>query len=186
MTSTTSNNDFWITHLDCPDYPIIQSEITIWLDPQVEYFKQRKVYFEHIDHHALLGACPSLVRWLEKIGTGPVRVAALILNGPNSRGEIHTDTQRNDLALNIGIQTEGTYTNLYTIKTGTPYTVTMPTGNTFTKYDKCEFEQYKRYEIVGGPIMFNTKRLHQVINPTNIWRLAISLRFEQDPWHLAN
>jgi hypothetical protein len=186
MTLHSSNTDFWSTPLDCPKYSVIQNEISAWLTPQLEYFKQRTVYFEHLNPNALLVSSPSLIQWLRFLSTGPVRVIALILHGPNSRSEIHTDTQRNDLALNIGIQTIDTHTNLYSIQQGTPYTVTMPTGNTLTMYDKCEFDLHSKYSLEHSPVLFNTKKLHQVINPTDHWRFAISIRFQEDPWHLTN
>ena len=186
MMLQSSTTDFWSTPLDCPNYTVIQNEISAWITPQLEYFKQRKVYFEHLDHNALLVSSPSLIQWLRFLSTGPVRVIALIINEPNSRGEIHTDTQRNDLALNIGIQTFGTHTNMYSIQTGKPYTVTMPTGNTLTKYDQCVFDLHSEYQLENSPIIFNTKKLHQVINPTDQWRLAISIRFQEDPWHITN
>lgn len=186
MTPFSSNTNFWSTSLDCPNYATIQNEIKSWLNPQLEYFKQRKIYFEHLDHNALLVSSPSLIQWLRFLSTGPVRVIALILSEPNTQGHIHTDTQHNDLALNLSIQTHGTYTNMYSIQEGVPYTVTMPTGNTLTRYDKCVFDTHSRYELENNPIIFNTKKLHQVINPTDQWRFAISIRFREDPWHITN
>jgi len=35
------------------------------------------------------------------------------------------------------------------------------------------------------PVIFNTQIPHSVINPTDKWRRAISLRFIEDPWHLT-
>jgi hypothetical protein len=186
MTLHSSATDFWFTPLDCPKYSIIQNEITAWLTPQLEDFKQRKVYFEHLDHNALLVSSPSLIQWLRFLSTGPVRVIALILNEPNTQGHMHTDTQHQDLALNLSIQTHGTYTNMYSIQDGVPYTVTMLTGNTLTRYDKCVVDLHSHYELENSPIIFNTKKLHQVINPTDQWRFAISIRFQGDPWHLTN
>ncbi len=182
----SSTTDFWSTQLDCPNYTGIQNEISAWLTPQLEYFKQRKMYFENLDHNAVLVSNPGLMQWLRSLSTGPVRVIALIINEPNSQGGIHTDLQNNDLALNIGIQTTGTHTNMYSMQHGIPYTVTIPNGNILTKYDKCVFDLHSKFQLENGPIIFNTKKLHQVINPTDQWRLAISIRFQEDPWHITN
>jgi hypothetical protein len=182
----STNSKFWMKLLDCPSYSKIQHEISTWLNPQLDFYKDRSYYFEHIKYIDLFIASPTLFKWLHNLKIGPVKQAALIINRPNSRGDVHTDTQINTLALNIGIQTVGTYTVLYDMSEGVPYEVTMPTGNTLTQYDKCKLNEHVRYDLIDNPVIFNTKQLHQVINPTDEWRLAISLRFENDPWHLIN
>lgn len=183
MLSTNSN--FWMKILDCPSYSKIQSEISAWLIPQLDYYKQRSYYFEHINHIDVLVASPTLLKWLTSLNVGPIRKAALIIIEPKLEAGIHTDTQVNDLALNIGIQTLNTHTVLYEMIEGTPYIHTMATGNTLTMYDNCKLNIHSTYDLIDNPVIFNTKQLHQIINPTDNWRLSISLRFEKDPWHLT-
>jgi hypothetical protein len=178
--------DFWYTQLDCPNYTVIQNEISAWLTPQLEYFKQRKMYFENLDPNAVFVSSPSLLQWLQSLSAGPVRVIGLIINEPNSQGGIHTDTQHCDLALNISIQTAGTHTNMYSIQHGIPYIATTPTGLTLTKYDKCVFDLHSQFQLENSPVIMNTKKLHNGVNPTDQWRLAISIRFKEDPWHIIN
>ena len=182
----STNSNFWMKLLDCPSYSKIQHELTTWLTPQLDFYKPRGHYFEDINHVDLLVASPTLLKWFISLKVGTVRKAALIIIGPNLSAGIHTDTQVNDLALNIGIQTVNTYTQMYDLIEGKPHLFTMPTGNTLILYDKCKLNEHVRYDLIDNPVIFNTKQLHQVINPSNEWRLAISLRFEQDPWHLTN
>lgn len=181
---TTSSN-FWMKNLDCPLYFKIQQELAAWLNPQLDFYKKRLYYFEHIDHNELLVANVTLLKWMTSLSVGPVRRAALIINPPNSKGDIHTDTQTNDLALNIGVYTSGSVTLLYNMFEGISNEIAMPTGNTLTVYDKCKLEMHERFYLVDNPVLFNTKKLHQVVNLTENWRVAISLRFDRDPWHLT-
>jgi hypothetical protein len=46
------------------------------------------------------------------------------------------------------------------------------------------FEKIDEFKLTQ-PVIFNTQIPHSVINPTDKWRRAISLRFIEDPWHLT-
>ena len=51
-------------------------------------------------------------------------------------------------------------------------------------YNNCILEKETQFNLENNPVLFNTKQIHQVVNPTDIPRVAISLRFFEDPIHL--
>jgi len=141
--------------------------------------------FNHMDSIKLLKDCPLIKNWIIKNSLMLRKIAVIILE-PNSTGSVHTDTQGNFLALNFPIlNCENTYTGLYKIIKGNPKIIAMSNGLTYNTFDECEFEEIARYNIVESAILFNTKVPHRVNNPTDTKRVAVSFRFNPDPWNLV-
>ena len=57
-------------------------------------------------------------------------------------------------------------------------------GFPYDHYDIKYCEKISEFKLTQ-PVIFNTRILHSVINPTDKWRRAISLRFNKDPWNLT-
>lgn len=142
--------------------------------------------FNHMDSAKLLKDCPLMTKWIIENSLMLRKIAVITIN-PNSVGSIHTDTQQNSLALNFPIlNCENTYTGLYKVIHGEPKIMTMTNGLTYNTFDNCEFEEIDRYNIVDSAILFNTKIPHRVNNPTDTTRIAVSFRFDPDPWNLID
>lgn len=140
--------------------------------------------FNHIDSVKLLKDCPLIKKWIID-NSLMLRKIAVIRIEANDMGSVHIDTQKHFLALNFPIlNCENTYTGLYKIIKGSPKILTMSNGITYNTFDDCEFEEIARYNIVDSAILFNTKVPHRVNNPTDSMRVAVSFRFEPDPWDL--
>ena len=57
-------------------------------------------------------------------------------------------------------------------------------GHVYSYYEESKCTKLTEYKLTS-PVIFDTKILHNVTNPTNQIRRAISLRFKEDPWHLV-
>jgi hypothetical protein len=176
--------NFWYKNLECADYDKIKAELYLWLEPQLESFKQRKLYYENIVSSQMLSASPTLVSWLDSLGTGLIRVVGCIYVPPNYSIKIQTDNTSVNLGLNIGLQTKDTHTILYDIKEGEPNLITYGEVNSYISYETCVCEEHTRFDLTNNPVIFNLKQPHNVVNPTDVWRLSISIRFQTDPLHL--
>jgi hypothetical protein len=142
--------------------------------------------FNHLDSIKLLKDCPLMSTWMIENSLILRKIAIITVNA-KSTGSIHTDTQQNFLALNFPIlNCEDTYTGLYRVTQGEPKIVTMTNGLTYSTFDNCEFEEITRYNITDSAVLFNTKIPHRVNNPTESMRIAISFRFNPDPWMLID
>jgi len=177
--------NFWHKPLLCEQYQQINLELEEHCRDRTEKLISKGIGFEHLDRNAFEQAVPALRPWLDSYNIGPIKNIALVVIGPHKNQKIHTDAQQMDLALNFGIQVNGTHTNMYRITSGTPTTVPYgDQGLVFHSYEHCILENETLFTLYENPILFNTKHVHRVINPTNQPRIAISLRFVKDPDHL--
>lgn len=177
--------DFWYKHIPCPNQSLIIDELTVFLEAEIPRLSSAKNGFEHIDIPAFISATPTLQAWLEELKCPPLRFVASVVFPAMTDQKIHTDSQKNNLALNFGLQVKDTTTAMYKIISGSP--VERPYGHqgyTFIDYSSCTFERVTEFTLDRDPILFNVHQLHNVINQTPDTRVAISLRFVQDPVHL--
>lgn len=180
--------DFWHKEIACPNKISIQEEIKTFLTPYIINLEKDDQVFEHIqDLPRFIEFTPSLTAWLQELGCGLYKQLALIITGANKNQNIHTDAQKNELALNIGLQVDNTSTRMYKIIAGKPKTISYGSqGLTYIDYSACELEQHTEYTLLNNPVLFNTKHIHNVINPTDKTRIAVSIRFFKDPDHLIS
>jgi hypothetical protein len=136
--------------------------------------------FSLLDHKNVLERCNTLSGWLADIGADSVRVIRLLIVPPNSSSVIHTDTS--SVALNIGLQSAGTTTKIFSLVSGEPLLKNV--GYDFWHYDDCVLQVEHTYDLSPGPIILNTSHIHQISNPVDDWRVSISIRFVNEPWHL--
>jgi hypothetical protein len=159
---------------------LIVGELTVFLETEIP-----KIGFEHIDVPTFILATPILQTWLRELKCPPLQVVASIVFPPGGDQKIHTDTQKNNLALNFGVQVKDSRTAMHKILSGTP--IEQPYGNqgyTFIDYSNCTFKKVTEFVLDRDPVLFNVHQLHNVINQTPNTRVAISLRFTKDPVHL--
>jgi len=178
--------DFWHKQMPCANQSIIQQELKVFLAPHIARTQHNG--FEHVeDLHVFTQATPSLTAWMQELGCSAYRNVALVIIGANKNQNTHTDAQQNDLALNIGLQVYNTSTHMYKIVSGNPTLISYGTqGLVYTSYAACALEKYTQFELSDHPVLFNTKHVHHVMNPTGRTRIAVSLRFIEDPDHLFN
>jgi hypothetical protein len=181
-------SDFWHKEIPCSNQQAIQTEIKTFLADRIIKLEKIGIGFEHIDDiGGFAEATPSLTAWLKELGCSFYRNIALVVIGANKNQSIHTDAQKNDLALNIGLQVKDTTTQMYKIVEGEP--VTVPYGSqglVYISYNNCKLEPYTNFSLEFQPVLFNTKHVHNVVNPTDATRVAISIRFVEDPSYLIN
>ena len=178
--------DFWHKEILCSNQMAIQKELVNFLTPHITELENNNYEFEHVKNMpGFVLSTPSLTAWLKELGCSRYRDVALVVIGANKNQKIHADAQKNDLALNIGLQIENTTTRMYKIRDGEPTIVTYGRQKlTYNDYNSCVLEQHTEYSLSNNPVLFNTKHVHQVINPTDKTRIAISIRFIEDPTHL--
>jgi hypothetical protein len=59
-----------------------------------------------------------------------------------------------------------------------------PNGMPYRFFERENCEEVTEFKLTK-PVIFSIQVPHSVINPQPVWRRAISLRFEKDPWHLV-
>lgn len=154
----------------------------------------RLFVFENIDNYAevfnhgllenLLTSCPTINNWFKSNNLKPRVVAIIIIPPGAGPGGAHTDTQKNDLALNFGIENnEETFTAFYEIQSGTVIRKTLENGITWDNFENVVLKEVKRINL-KNPTIINTKIPHSVHNPTDKNRISVSFRFVEDPWKL--
>lgn len=176
------NEHLYYNQVPCAEYSTIQREVFSLIESTVAERKLKQDSFSLLDHDAILEQCTTLSGWLTDIGTGPVRVIRLIIIPPNTSGATHIDSA--NLALNIGLQSEGSTTKIFSLIKGEPSLKYL--GNYFWHYGDCTLQVIDTYDLSKSPVILNTHQIHQIDNPTDAWRVSISIRFVNDPWHLFN
>lgn len=150
------------------------------------YRKKNQYNFNLIDAKAFLKDCDLVRKYFNDHDCIIGNIATIEIS-PKSHGNLHTDNDRNTLAMNFPIfNCEDSHTSLYKVIDGEPVLKVYPNGLTHTDFDNCCLTEVSRYCIKDKAILFNTKVPHRVFNNSDKPRLAISFRFVVDPWHLLN
>jgi hypothetical protein len=107
---------------------------------------------------------------------------------PKKRYMIHVDhrTDGLELALNIPMfNCDHSVTEFWKCKKTNPNELPEdPTWRGPLFFNRINCEKIDEY-VLTQPIIFNTQIPHSVFNFSDKPRLAISLRFKEDPWHLV-
>jgi hypothetical protein len=111
----------------------------------------------------------------------------LICANPRRRSGIHVDYRADKLklALNIPLKNCNDSITEFWDSGGTEPEHSITSINVPYKSYKIENCQQIAEFRLTKPVIFNTKIPHSVNNLSNKPRLAISLRFKEDPWHLV-
>ena len=112
----------------------------------------------------------------------------LIQVGANRISPIHRDIRhdgtRNRLAIQIPLDNCEESTTSFWESTGKPLLSKTRNGHGYSYYEESMCTKLTEFKLTS-PVIFDTEILHNVTNPTNQIRRAISLRFKNDPWHLV-
>ena len=112
----------------------------------------------------------------------------LIQVEPNAIGRIHTDFRPDknfgdQLAIQIPLENcENSLTELWSSNYEPPVQYTA-NGQPYNYFDKSKCVKVAEFTLTS-PVIWRTDVPHSVSNSSNRPRLAISLRFKKDPWHL--
>jgi len=105
---------------------------------------------------------------------------------PRFMQEIHADFRpdNNVLAINFPlINCQDAVTEMWESNESTLLTERLGYPTNLARRGACKkIDQF----IVDRPVIFNTKILHSVRNNSRNTRIAVSLRFKNDPWHLID
>jgi hypothetical protein len=119
----------------------------------------------------------------------PIFRAVLINAQPRSIGMIHRDhrpVDNNVLAINIPlINCNQAVTYFWNTTEDINKVSYTSSGSPYIGFSRTSCTKIDEF-ILTDPIIFRTDIPHSVDNQTANNRLAISLRFKKDPWHLIN
>lgn len=168
-TQYIQNNFFW-KHIDVPDH-----ELKIIRQKYLEVLPNNQRFFQplKIELSTFMG--------LDVSQTILIQVPA------QTKASIHTDFRADKLklALNISlVNCEKSITEMWECQEP-PITTNTSNGIPYNYYIPNQCKKITEFTL-EKPVLFNTKVPHSVFNYSNNTRLAISLRFKQDPWHLVS
>jgi hypothetical protein len=149
--------------------------------------------FVHVDPSSVLGLLPTLAEQFHKLHLGPIKRVGLIVTHPNTTQATHVDMGTQSLALNLPVLVDGpiAYTQLF--KDTGKLTEVISADEVrpgvieqrrYLQYDDPNPIELARYHLTG-PTLLNIKLPHRVVNNSQSTRIALSFRFEVDPWHLT-
>jgi hypothetical protein len=178
--------DFTWQRLDIANWPSIQEELQAL--PMTIRVKQRS--FTPLDtqqtSEQILVRCPRLCQYLSDQNL-TVWAAGWVHLAAGEGTPPHIDCYGNaavqpTLALQLPIQNcESSRTLIYHSKTDRNHYKRSIFKN--WRYDPADLTLIDSYQLTE-PLLFNIRHIHQVQNTGSELRLALSLRFVKDPWHL--
>lgn len=187
---TTFNFDnFYFEHIDIENYDKIVQELRPYvlmkLNQMGANFYSGLLRLSESD---LLDNCPAISNWFNKNNMELVMSAVHIMQAQGI-GQLHSDSNEDAtdrLALNIDIENaDVTKTKLYQVSVPG---ITYKTAGQKLPYivyqnnaDTCK--QVTEYDL-STPVLFDYVKPHLVTNLTDKRRVAITLRFKNDPVHL--
>lgn len=118
----------------------------------------------------------------------PIERPILIQVTPNTFSQIHKDIRhdgtKNRLAIQIPLDNCEESTTSFWESSSRPLISQTKNGHVYSYYEESMCTKLTEYKLTS-PVIFDSEILHNVTNPTNQIRRAISLRFKEDPWHLV-
>lgn len=114
--------------------------------------------------------------------------SVLIIAAPTKRSQIHEDYRADKLklALNVPLKNcDHSITEFWNCQGADPDYELTSIGVPYNRYKIENCIKISEFKLTK-PVIFNTKIPHSVFNLSSEPRLAISIRFRQDPWHLVN
>jgi hypothetical protein len=178
--------------LDCDMGPILD-EISNYLMSSDEY----QVGFTQIPTEDLFSSVPSIRDWFMNLKCFPSHTY-LIRTPPGSNKEnAHVDNWIENQVTDIGTTTQfilavnfpvdnttDTSTSFYEYIDGPIKNLEFGSYDVFYRYyGKANLKQIDSYSL-NRPAIINTSVPHSVINNTEKDRVALTFRFDRDPWHL--
>ena len=110
-----------------------------------------------------------------------VEYMVILVHPPMHISMAHTDTdgeRPSTLTMNMEVfNCRDTYTSFYHCEKELTQHTLNPNGYAFTKYDHADNLEYVAEYTLHHPVIFNRRKIHQVINPTFKRRISVSFRF---------
>ena len=114
----------------------------------------------------------------------PVLIQVAANSFTNIHKDIRHDKTDNRLAIQIPLENCEESTTSFWESSSKSLLSQTKNGHVYSYYEKSECTKLTEYKLTS-PVIFDSKILHNVTNPTSQIRRAISLRFKEDPWHLV-
>jgi len=144
-------------------------------------------YFNYLNIDYLKNHCPELFKWMRELDLHPVKAAIIItdFNLYDFNSKPHIDMQVNSLALNFPIKNcEESETIFYTTRSPLEKVILKkPNGVVYASLKNKDWIEIKKYTL-DSAILLNTHIPHKVIHRGKNSRVALSIRFDPDPWEL--
>jgi len=180
-------DNFYYKHIDMENYQEIIEEIRFYLIPLLDT-SISGVGIIKIPENDLINNCTKLSDWLKQNDMF-IEMAALHIMPKKHTGYIHSDhdgSGKTNLAFNLDIENGDTTTTkffevsvpgkiVHTSGQGLPYVV--------YPYSKDTCKKVTEYNLTK-PVLLNISKPHLVTNDTDHRRVALTLRFKNDPVHL--
>lgn len=154
------------------------------LDP-AEVDRVKKIYFAGLPRN--IHQYQSLDLGIDEFMGMKIFKSVLIQVAKHSKLPIHSDFRPHDnnkLAINIPLlNCEDSVTYFYKTNIENDLVEYSSSGSPLIRYDEKDCEKIDEFRFTN-PVIFRTDIPHSVVNNLGVTRLGISLRFENDPWHL--
>jgi hypothetical protein len=143
--------------------------------------------FNYLELEYVETCCPTLFEWLHNKKINPIKVAVIITEARFYNSVPHIDAQTNCLALNFPIKyCNESETIFYSTETPLETIILEKTNGVIYKSlknkDWIEIEKY----TLDSATLLNTHIPHKIINYGKNKRVALSIRFDPDPWNLID
>lgn len=143
--------------------------------------------FNYIDISRIKMHCPVLSSWMQNKNLKIFKAAIIITKNNFSNSIPHIDAQVNSLALNFPIENcEETETIFYTTQTPLETVISKkPNGVIYKSLKNKDWIEIGKYTLDSATLL-NTHVPHKLVNYGNNKRVALSIRFDPDPWELIS
>jgi hypothetical protein len=143
--------------------------------------------FNYLEINYVKSCCPVLFTWLSSKNVNPTKAAVIITEAGFYDSIPHVDAQVNCLALNFPIRNcDESETVFYTTKTPLEtITLEKPNGVVYKSLKNKDWIEIEKYTLDSATLL-NTHVPHKIINRGKNKRVALSIRFDPDPWNLLN
>lgn len=143
--------------------------------------------FNYLDIDYARSCCPELFKWLFSKKLNPIKVAVIITEARFYDSIPHIDAQTNSLALNFPIKNcEESETVFYSTETPLETTILeKPNGVVYKSLKNKDWIEIEKYTLDSATVL-NTHVPHKIVNRGKNKRVALSIRFDPDPWSLLN
>ena len=142
--------------------------------------------FDELDTNQVIKECPKLHEYLISLMLKPI-IIGLVRSWPKQIAlNPHIDVCAQSLAINFPIQDcENSVTKFYNPggNNATKVLRRHPNGISYYHYDNVIWEELDSYSLTV-PTLLNVHVPHKVEHYGDNTRLAMSIRFHQDPWFL--
>lgn len=168
--------------VNMPCWPQVQKELVDAYQHNI--FAHRSWVWD--DYPEMRDTLPTLYQWCDQQAIKPRRYAS-VRQSAHTHQPYHADIGPFDIALQLPVYgCDQGYTGYYTStqvhdKHTGPVIITP--NHRWLDYDADSVTEIDRYYLTG-PVIINIRQIHSVQNWSPETRLALSVRFWEDPWHL--